>query len=78
MAFAGTALILDNFQDIGLLPQREVKLALAFLRSLGRTPYDITVVAIGSSESLDVIKNDKQLAACWATYGLIANTVETE
>jgi len=64
-------LIVDNFQDIELLGAREVKLALAFLRSLGRPPYNKTVVGIGSLESLDLIKQDSQLYSCWATYRLM-------
>jgi len=64
-------LIVDNFQDIELIGAREAKLALAFLRSLGRPPYDKTVIGIGSLESLDLIKQDTQLYRCWATYRLM-------
>lgn len=65
------ALVVDNFQDIGLLAARDVKLSLAFLRSLGRPPYETTVIALGSNKSLDLIKQDDQLKRSWATYELL-------
>lgn len=68
---AEEALVVDNFQDIGLLAARDVKLSLAFLRSLGRAPYNITVIAVGSHESLDLIDQDKQLNSNWKTYELL-------
>ena len=69
--FEGIGLIVDNFQDIGLLAARDVKLSLAFLRSLGRHPYDIPVIGIGSKESLDLIKQDAQLKYNWEEYALV-------
>lgn len=74
----GDSLVVDNFQDIGLLIVREVKLALAFLRSLGREPYSITVIGVGSLESLDIIKLDRQLNAAWTTYELVGDSIKQE
>ncbi|EPJ2935499.1 hypothetical protein L4O28_006534, partial [Pseudomonas aeruginosa] len=74
----GDSLVVDNFQDIGLLIVREVKLALAFLRSLGREPYSITVIGVGSLESLDIIKCDRQLNAAWTTYELVGDSITQE
>jgi hypothetical protein len=68
----GSALLVDNFQDIGLQATRDVKLSLALLRSLGRPPYDITVIGVGSKDSLDLIKLDPQLKGSWAHYELVA------
>jgi hypothetical protein len=70
------ALVVDNFQDIGLLAIREAKLALAFLRSLGRSPYQITVIGVGSKESLKLIENDPQLKSAWPTYELVERSTD--
>jgi hypothetical protein len=72
----GKGLLVDNFQDIGLQSIRDAKLSLACLRSLGRRPYEITVIGVGSKESLDLIKLDPQLKATWAHYELVRNSIE--
>lgn len=55
------ALIIDNFQDIGLLTMRESKLALAFLRSIGRPPYEILLLCVGTIDSVKLLDQDEQL-----------------
>lgn len=67
---AGFALILDNFQDIGLLPVRDSKLALAFLRSIGRPPYEIPLLCVGTIESVKLLDQDEQLKRALKIYHL--------
>lgn len=74
--YKGFALVVDNFQDIGLLANREVKLALAFLRSLGRSPYKMAVIGVGSKEALDVIDLDLQLKRSWKICEIVADSPE--
>lgn len=69
----GSRLVFDNFQDIGLQATRDVKLSLAFLRALGRPPYEVTVIAVGSTQSLDVIKLDDQLTRAWSIFEVAAD-----